>query len=589
MTKKALLAQNAPLQTPLQEANTPKNALLTQKALVLQAQRELARLDFKAFLLQKWQHYNKATFNDNWHFDYLSKILENTLPPKKDEPKREIITRAIINMPPSYGKTETIARSFIAWALGQNRKRKIIYISYSDELCRKISNQVRDLLKSSFWANVFSTPPQFLQDNSAEFVLKEGGGLFVTTLKSAITGFHADSIFIDDPIKVSGMSSRLEREAVKQNFKESVLSRLQNTQSNITILMQRLGDEDLCGFLLDSRHFSDEIINQWQVFSLKALENEDKTYKMGDFSYFRAKGEPLFPAKHTKTQLENLRLQMGNDEFSTQYLQEPLVSEAGYFEECYFKIIPSYEVGKTNDYIFVDNAMSVKESADNRAISLIGVENHSELKERYVLKDCIYGIFSEEQTISHIIEFMLLSPSAKVFIESDGGGLTLERLLQKEIIRVNAELKRASKDIIKNQVECYTPSRKVQKVEKIKALRPYYNTGGLVFLATARGLNQIKKELLSFNPAKPFRKDDCIDTIASCIAHEATRPPSPSQSEQQAHKSYSTQNQSANLSRGGFSAESSAYGDFGYYELNGGFGGVGGFGNLSGNLTRGGF
>ncbi len=489
--------------------------------------RELARRDFKSFLLQKWQHYNKAPFSDSWHFDYLSKILEHTLPPKQNEPKRELITRAMINMPPSYGKTETIARSFIAWALGQNRKRKIMYISYSDELCRKISNQVRDLLKSSFWANVFESKPIFLQDNSAEFVLKEGGGLFVTTLKSAITGFHADSIFIDDPIKVSGMSSRLEREAVKQNFKESVLSRLQNTQSNITILMQRLGDEDLCGFLLDERHFSPEIIQQWQVFSLKALESEDKIYRIGDFSYFRKAGEPLFPTKHTKEQLESLRLQMGNDEFSTQYLQEPLVSEAGYFEECYFKIVPSYEVGRTNDYIFVDNAMSVKESADNRAISLIGVESHTKLKERYVLKDCIFGIFSEEQTISHIIDLMLISPSAKVYIESDGGGLTLERLLNKEIVRINAALKAKNKPIINNQIQCYTPSRKVQKVEKIKALRPYYNTGGLVFLATARGLNQIKKELLSFNPAKPFRKDDCIDTIASCIAHEDTHPPSP--------------------------------------------------------------
>lgn len=488
--------------------------------------RELARRDFKSFLLQKWQHYNKAPFNDNWHFDFLGKILESTLPPKENE-NREILKRVMINMPPSYGKTETIARSFIAWALGQNRKRKIMYISYSDELCRKISNQVRDLLKSSFWANVFESKPIFLQDNSAEFVLKEGGGLFVTTLKSAITGFHADSIFIDDPIKVSGMSSRLEREAVKQNFKESVLSRLQNTQSNITILMQRLGDEDLCGFLLDERHFSPEIIQQWQVFSLKALESENKIYRIGDFSYFRKAGEPLFPTKHTKEQLESLRLQMGNDEFSTQYLQEPLVSEAGYFEECYFKIVPSYEVGRTNDYIFVDNAMSVKESADNRAISLIGVESHTELKERYVLKDCIFGIFSEEQTISHIIDLMLISPSAKVYIESDGGGLTLERLLNKEIVRINASLKAKNKPIINNQIQCYTPSRKIQKVEKIKALRPYYNTGGLVFFATARGLNQIKKELLSFNPAKPFRKDDCIDTIASCIAHEDTHPPSP--------------------------------------------------------------
>lgn len=556
-----------------------------KKALNIKAQRDLARLDFKSFLLQKWQYYNKATFNDNWHFTYLAKILEHTLPPKPNEPKRELITRAMINMPPSYGKTETIARGFIAWALGQNRKRKIIYISYSDELCRKISNQVRDLLKSKLWANVFLSPPQFLQDNSAEFVLKEGGGLFVTTLKSAITGFHADSIFIDDPIKVSGMSSRLEREAVQQNFKESVLSRLQNTQSNITILMQRLGDDDLCGFLLNEKHFAREIIDKWQVFSLKALENEDKHYKIGNFSYFRAKGEPLFIAKHNAKQLESLRLQMGNDEFSTQYLQEPLVSEAGYFEECYFKIVPSYEVGLTNDYIFVDNAMSIKTSADNRAISLIGVESNTELKERYVLKDCIFGIFSEEQTISHIIDLMLLSPSAKVFIESDGGGLTLERLLQKEIIRVNAELKRQGKEIIKNQIECYTPSRKVQKVEKIKALRPYYNTGGLVFLATARGLSQIKKELLSFNPAKPFRKDDCIDTIASCIAHEDTRAPSPSQATQQAQKSYTNSLQShANLSRGGFSTDSNQ--DYGYYEISGGF-----FGNasLSGNLTRGGF
>lgn len=561
-------------------------AELIQKARVLQAQRELARLDFKSFLLQKWQHYNKATFNDSWHFDYLAKILELTLPPKPDEPKREIITRAMINMPPSYGKTETIARSFISWALGQDRKRKIIYISYSDELCRKISNQVRDLLKSTFWANVFLQPPQFLQDNSAEFVLKEGGGLFVTTLKSAITGFHADSIFIDDPIKVSGMSSRIEREAVKQNFKESVLSRLQNTKSNITILMQRLGDEDLCGYLLDKRHFSEEAIAQWQVFCLKALESEDKTYKIGDFSYFRKAGEPLFASKHNAEQLESLRLQMGNDEFSTQYLQEPLVSEAGYFEECYFKTIPSYEIGRTNDYIFVDNAMSVKQSADNRAISLIGIEKASEL-ERYVLKDCICGIFSEEETINHIIDLMLLAPSAKVYIESDGGGLTLERLLNKEIVRINAELKRAGKEIIKNQIECYTPSRKIHKVDKIKAMRPYYNTGGLVFLNTARNLTQIKKELLSFNPEKPFRKDDCIDTIASCIIHEDTHAPSASQATQNAQKSYSTPlNQNASLSRGGFSQNQSQ--DFGYYEINGDFGYFGNA-NLSGNLTRGGF
>ena len=198
--------------------------------------RKLAYENFKDFLLLKWERYNKAYFMDNWHYDYLSHILEHTLPNAKNQ-----ITRLMLNMPPSYGKTEIIARSFIAWALGRDRRRKFFYISYSDELCRKISNQVRDLIKSEMWESVFKQKAEFLQDNANEFVFKEGGGLFVTTLKSALTGFHAHQIIIDDPIKVSEMNSPAARKLVNQNFKESVLSRLQDNKSNITILMQRLG------------------------------------------------------------------------------------------------------------------------------------------------------------------------------------------------------------------------------------------------------------------------------------------------------------------------------------------------------------
>ena len=208
-------------------------------------------------------------------------------------PKQELITRLMLNMPPSYGKTEIIARCFIAWALGNYPQRKFIYISYSDELCRKISNQVRDLIKSPFFASVFGKNPLFLQDNANEFVLKEGGGLFVTTLKSAITGFHAHQILIDDPIKVSAMNSKAERNLVNQNFKESVLSRLQDNKSNITILMQRLGDEDLCGFLLDKKNFESHIIDEWKQISLKAINKERETYTIGDYNHIREPNTPF--------------------------------------------------------------------------------------------------------------------------------------------------------------------------------------------------------------------------------------------------------------------------------------------------------
>ncbi|RDU51766.1 hypothetical protein CQA49_09210 [Helicobacter sp. MIT 00-7814] len=490
------------------------------------ALRELARRDLYQFLRLKWARYNCAPFLDNWHFEYIAKVLESTLPSEiLDKNPRPPLTRLMINMPPSYGKTEVIARTFIAWALGHDRSRKFIYISYSDDLCRKINNQVRDLIKSPFWAQIFGAKPQFLQDNSNEFVFKEGGGLFVTTLKSAITGFHAHQILIDDPIKVSEMSSKSARDLVNTNFKESVLSRLQDNKSNITILMQRLGDEDLCGFLLNERNFKPEVIKQWIQINLQALNKNALTYKIGDYTHFRPKNTALFPLRHNEKELELLKLQMGEDEFSTQYLQEPQAREAGFFEAVYFKSVPSYEVGVTNDYIFIDNATSLNADSDNRAICCVGVERVGNLA-RFILKDCFFGIWSEEQTLSYIIEAMQKYPKAKVYIESDAGGEMLFRLLQKEVVCVNENLKKNYKTILTNQITAYPANRKIPKVEKIKAMRCYYNTGNLVFLHNASGINQIKKELLSFNPAKPFRKDDCIDALSSCIAHPDVRPPS---------------------------------------------------------------
>ena len=198
-----------------------------------------------------------------------------------------------------------------------------MYVSYSDDLCKRISNEVRDLIKSPFWQSIFKKKPTFLQDNNQEFILKEGGGCFFTTLKSAITGFHAHCILIDDPIKVSEMSSKSAREMVNNNFKASVLSRLKDNQSSIIILMQRLGDEDLCGFLLNPRNVPQSTIEQWKVIKLQALNKKKEIYQIGNFCYEREAGEPLFMGRHNLEQLETLKNEMGEDDFSTQMQQEP--------------------------------------------------------------------------------------------------------------------------------------------------------------------------------------------------------------------------------------------------------------------------
>ena len=98
--------------------------------------------------------------------------------------------------------------------------------------------------------------------------------------------------------------------------------------------------------------------------------------------------------------------------------------------------------------------------------------------------------------------------------------------------------KKESKALISNSIEIYSANRRISKVEKIKALKPYFNSGHLVFLQSAQGLAQVKKELLAFNPEKPFCKDDCIDALASCVASESVSASARKKDEQTSRKLY---------------------------------------------------
>ncbi|PAF51978.1 hypothetical protein [Helicobacter sp. 13S00477-4] len=489
---------------------------ITQLAKLELATRELCRRSLKYFLLQKWLNYEQKRFNDNWHYDYIAKYLQSSLTSN--------LNRLMINLPPSYGKTELIARTFIPWALGNNPTHKFMYVTYSDELYIKISNQIREVMKSPWYKKIFGEV-HFIQDNTKEWVLKSGGGLFSTTLKSPITGFHAHTILVDDPIKASDISSRAERRRVIDNFRESILSRLledEESKATIIIMMQRLSEEDLCGYLLNPKNFKGIEQSQWKVVSLKALNLTKEVYECEDFTYTREPGEALFPSRHSIDSLKQIELEMGADAFSTQYMQDPQVSEAGYFQAQYFKTINSFEVPNQNMYIFVDTAESLQTTADNRAIVVFGMSVEDE-REQVIVYDCFFGIWDEEVMVDSIIEAMNLYPSASVFIEQAGGGITITRLLYKKIALVNARLRNENKPILINAINPYQASRKISKVEKIKALRPYYNTGQLKFIHSARGLDQIKSELLSFNPEKPHKKDDCIDALASGLVNEDVR------------------------------------------------------------------
>src|SRR4051812_18944502 len=90
----------------------------------------ILRADFVSFVYRCFLHLNPgAPFLPNWHIQAIAYQLERV--------RRGELTRLIINMPPRYLKSITVSVAFSAFLLGLAPTRRIISISYGDELSAK--------------------------------------------------------------------------------------------------------------------------------------------------------------------------------------------------------------------------------------------------------------------------------------------------------------------------------------------------------------------------------------------------------------------------------------------------------------------
>lgn len=115
------------------------------------AKRELARRDFSYFI-----KYIKPDNEYTWHIDAICKKLQAVSEGK--------IKRLIITMPPRHSKSENVSRMFPAWYFGGHSKEEIIQSSYGASLAEDFGRDVRNIMNSQEYKNVF--PEIHLADDS---------------------------------------------------------------------------------------------------------------------------------------------------------------------------------------------------------------------------------------------------------------------------------------------------------------------------------------------------------------------------------------------------------------------------------------
>lgn len=375
----------------------------------------------REFTCKMFEYMRKTPFVVGRHHEQIFAALDKVI---KGE-----IRKLIINIAPRYGKTEICSRMFIAYGLAMNPTSKFLHLSYSGSLVQENAMAVRDIIDCEYFQALFTARLRYGNKVKTKWSTEQGGGLYATSTLGQITGFGAGqvepeededaaissfmpernypfsgAIVIDDPLRPEDAFSDTIRESVNRRFETTIRSRVNSRNTPIIIIMQRLHEHDLCGYLQEIEP------DEWTVLSMPCIyTDEDGTE------------HALWPFKHSLEELYRLR-EISSFVFETQYMQNPKPQEGLMYREFKtYDIIPNEKKGTRKNYT---------DSADTGADWHCSI-CYIDCPEGCYVTDVIYTKKSQEYTEPAQAKMLMKEQTEICCIESNNGGRTFMRNVER--------------------------------------------------------------------------------------------------------------------------------------------------------------
>lgn len=391
----------------------------------------------------------------------------------------------LINMPPRYSKTELTVICWIAQSIARNPRARFIHLSYSSELALDNSAKCRELIKSPAFQEFWPVKIKSDSDSKAKWYTEEGGGLYATNAGGAVTGFGAgvtaeddDGLFggaivIDDPLKSDDARSAIERDKVNERLNTTIKSRRNSRNTPIVIIMQRLHDEDMSGFVLAGKMGED-----FRHLNMKALRDD---------------GTALWPMKHTAEELQRMK---ENDRwpyvFSTQYQQEPAPADGDVYKRQWFLRYDHLPQPRTRIVHSWDTAYKTNQHSDPSVLTV-----WHENKTHSHLADVLVERVEYPDLLKRVIAYANRDNPDAILIEDKASGQSLIQHLRRE----------TSLPVI-----AITPE--ADKFTRAKTTAAMFESGRIMLPRAASWLDEYEKEMLLFPNGK---HDDQVDSTTQYL------------------------------------------------------------------------
>lgn len=350
--------------------------------------------------------------------------------------------------------TELVIKSFISWCFALNPRCRFLHLSYSDILVNDNSETIRNIMQEELYKTLFPNSALASEKGSAKrWKTKAGGELYAVSTQGQVTGFGAGAvdevpdidkmdggndifvfddhtnemldmigattnifqgaIVIDDPIKPEDAESDIVRERINMRFENTIRNRTNSRNTPIIIIMQRLHEHDLCGYLQEIEP------DEWAVLSLPVIQVDPET----------GEEHALWPMKHTLEELYKMR-EINPLVFDTQYMQDPTPKEGLMYEG-----FRTYKIEELPTGTKALQKWNYTDTADTGADDLCSI-CFINTPEYCYITDILFTDAPMEVTEPKQAEMLTKNGTVEALIESNNGGRGYSRNV-KRILRVD--------------------------------------------------------------------------------------------------------------------------------------------------------
>jgi len=279
--------------------------------------------DLAVFTRLMWPILNPGTqITWSWHMDIFCETLMRIT--------RGELKRVIFNVPPGSTKSTIISIMWPCWEWLQHPEHRWICASHAEALATKLNRERRKIIQSKLYQDLFSPSWTLRSDqkNKTHFENTRNGWMIsAMTSSGGVIGSHCDRMVIDDPISRDELATPRLKGHVAW-YAETASSRFRSLKDAvIVVVMQRLHQQDLTGYLLESDEGYEHIVIPAEYDPERAQPWDPR----------RREGESFFPARFGKRELEAQKRKLGSLQYAAQYQQTPQASGGNLIREDWWK------------------------------------------------------------------------------------------------------------------------------------------------------------------------------------------------------------------------------------------------------------